>query len=434
MGLPIVEEEDSSANASPVKVQSSPTGVNRLFGALQANRYYRIYWFGNQAGTLMMQMQAVANGYLAYTLTGSAAALGIVGLASGLPQLLFSPVAGVIADRYPKRNLLLLVQFILCLTSLAIGVLIGLGLIQYWHLVVTGFIQGLCFSINMPARQSWIPSLVKREDLPNAIALNNAGLNASRILGPAIAGLLIAVPWFNVNGIYYLRVLAFGWVLYLLLQIPILGEPIKGTRSASVFQEATGGLRYIWRSEVLAPLFTLALVTLLLGTSYQTLLPAFALDTLNVGSEGLGLMMTAVGTGAILGSLSMAYFSRSKRKGRIQAVAGTVVGIGLACFGVFSFLNLFPLVLVSLLVVGASMDFYSTINNTLIMLNTEQALYGRVMAIYMMTWSLAPLSSAPFGALMDSIGGPPTMILIGFTLAAVVVSMATLHPGYRRLT
>jgi MFS family permease len=195
----------------------------------------------------------------------------------------------------------------------------------------------------------------------------------------------------------------------------------------------TAGLRYIFHHETLAPLFTLALVTLLLGSSYMALIPAFALNTLNVGSEGLGLMMTCIGVGALCGSLSMAYFSRSKRKGRIQAVAGTALGVGLASFGLFSGLHLFPLVLVSLFVVGISNDFYSTINNTLIMLNTDRNLYGRVMATYMMTWSLAPLSSAPFGALMDHIGGPPTMLLIGGTLALFVVGMSTLHPGYRRL-
>ena len=405
-----------------------------MFGALAQNKHYRTYWFGNQASTMMFQMQMVAQGYLAYTLTGSATALGIVGLAQGLPQFCFSPVAGVIADRYPKRTLLILNQGVLCLNALALGLLVGFGLIQYWHLVVSAFIQGMMVSINMPARQSWIPSLVSQDDLPNAIALNNAGLNASRIVGPSVAGILIAIPWFNVNGVYYLRVIAFAWVLYSLLQIPILGEPDSNAKKGRVIDEVTAGMRYIWSHDTLAPLFTLALVTLLLGSSYQNLLPAFALNTLSVGSEGLGLMMTAVGVGALIGSLSMAYFSRSKRKGRIQAVAGTTLGISLFAFGVSSGIHSFPLALLSLFVVGMANDFYSTINNTLIMLNTDKALYGRVMAVYMMTWSLAPLSSAPFGALMDHIGGPTTMLLIGGVLALFVISMATMHPGYKRLT
>lgn len=422
-----------SESAGALASEHGPSGFGRMFGALNHNPYYRTYWFGNQAGTLMMQMQMVAQGYLAFTLTGSAEALGIVGLAQGLPQLLFSPVGGVIADRYAKRNLLVLVQVILCLTALLVGVLIGLRQIQYWHLVASGFVQGLCFSIYMPARQSWIPSLVGEDELANAIALNNAGLNASRILGPSVAGLLIAVPWFNVNGVYYLRAVAFVWVLYSLLQVPILGRP-EHKRSDKVVEEMTAGMRYIALHETLAPLFTLALVTLLLGSSYQMLLPAFALNTLSVGSEGLGLMMTAVGVGALCGSLAMAYFSRSERKGRIQAVAGVSLGLSLLAFGIFSGLKVFPLALLALLVVGISNDFYSTINNTLIMLNTDRALYGRVMAVYMMTWSLASLSAAPFGALMDRIGGPMTMMLIGGVLAVFVLMMALFHRGYRRLT
>jgi len=404
-----------------------------MFGAFNNNPYYRTYWFGNQASTLMMMMQGVAQGYLAYTLTGSATALGIVGLAQGLPQFVFAPVGGVIADRYAKRNLLLVIQLVLCVSALVIGVLIALGLIQYWHLVVTGFIQGLCFSMYMPARQSWIPSLVAREDLANAIALNNAGLNASRILGPAIAGILIAIPWINVTGVYYLRVIAFGWVLYSLLQIPIQGEA-EGKRSDRVFDELTAGVRYIARDETLGPLFTLAVVSLLLGSSYQMLLPAFALNTLSVGSEGLGFMMAAVGIGALCGSLSMAYFSRSKNKGRIQATAGVGLGVALAAFGLFSGFHSFALVLLALFAVGISNDFYSTINNSLIMLNTDRNLYGGVMAVYMMTWALSSLSAAPFGALMDRIGGPPTMLLIGGTLALFVAGMAAFHPGYRRIT
>jgi MFS family permease len=415
-------------------VDQAPTGLGRIFGAFSQNPYYRTYWFGNQASTLMMMMQGVAQGYLAYQLTGSAEALGLVGLAQGLPQLFLSPFGGVIADRYPKRNLLLLVQVVLCLSSLAIGILIGIGMIQYWHLLVTGFIQGMCFSINMPARQAWIPSLVSTEDLPNAIALNNAGLNASRILGPAIGGLLIAVPWINVNGIYYLRVAAFVWVLYSLLQIPILGEEEKGRKRGKFVDELTAGLRYIWSHETLAPLFTLALVTLLLGSSYQMLLPAFALSTFGLQSEGLGFMMAAVGIGALSGSLSMAYFSRSKRKGRIQAVAGVTLGLALFAFGITGGLKIYWLALVTLFIVGMANDFYSTINNTLIMLNTDRALQGRVMSAYMMTWSLAPLSAAPFGIVMDHIGGPSTMLFIGGVLAVFVLLMATLHPGYRRLT
>jgi MFS family permease len=408
-------------------------GLARIFGALQRSPYYRTYWFGNQASLLVTQMQMVAMGYLAYTLTNSAAILGLVSLATGLPQLLFSPFGGVIADRYPKRNLLLGVQAVLCANAVVVGALISLGVIQWWHLMIASFVQGMCWSVNMPARQSWIPALVEEPELPNAIALNNAGMNAARIVGPAIAGGLIAVPWFGPNGIFYMSIPAVAWVYYSLLQIPIRGEP-SGKVRASFWTEFSTGLRYIWSHATLGPLFTLAVVTLLLGMSYQMLLPAYALGVFNVGSEGQGLMATMVGIGALCGSLSMAYFSRSRRKGRIQAAAGTVLGVGLLAFGIVSGLKLFGAALAILFVVGMATDFYSTINNTLILLNTDRELFGRVMSVYMMTWSLAPLAAAPFGTAMDHVGGALTMILIGATLTVFVVGMTRFHPGFRQLT
>src|SRR5438046_2995922 len=134
--------------------------VHRVFGALADNRYYRAYWTGNQANTLVMQMQQVANGYLAYTLTDSAAALGIVAFAQSAPMLIFSPVGGVLADRLEKRGLLLWMQGLQCLISFTIGVLVALDRIEYWHLVVSAAIQGMSFAIMVPTRQSWIPQLV----------------------------------------------------------------------------------------------------------------------------------------------------------------------------------------------------------------------------------------------------------------------------------
>jgi len=422
-----------SPQPTPPIATDHPHGFGRMFGALQQAPYYRTYWFGNQASLLVMQMQNVAMGYLAFTLTHSAAILGLVNLATGVPMLAMSPFGGVIADRYPKRKIILTVQLVLCGTAVTLGTLVTLGLIQWWHLMIGAFVQGMCFSIVMPARQSWIPSLVGEAELPNAIALNNAGMNAARIVGPALGGVLIAIPAFGARGIFYLSIPAVMWVFYSLLQIPIRGEAMQRKR-ASFWSEFSAGLTYIRTHEILAPLFAMALVTLLLGMSYQLLLPAYALGVFNVGSEGLGLMAAVVGVGALSGSLMMAYFSRSRQKGRIQTIAGITLGVGLVSFGVASGFHAFVVALGVLFIVGVATDFYSTINNTLILLNTDRALYGRVMSIYMMTWSLAPLASAPFGSAVDHLGGPLTMILIGGTLTIFVVAMVRLNPGFRKLS
>ncbi|HLZ09866.1 MAG TPA: MFS transporter, partial [Chloroflexota bacterium] len=304
--------------------------------------------------------------------------------------------------------------------------------IQWWHLMIASFVQGVCFSINMPTRQSWIPSLVKAGELPNAIALNNAGMNAARIIGPALGGLLIGLPGVGAAGVFYLALPAMIWVFYSFLQVPIRGDPDRKKRR-SFWSEFGAGFRYVGKHEILAPLFAMALVVLLLGMSYQMLLPAFALGVFKVGSAGLGLMGAVIGAGALAGSLMMAYLSRSGKKGQIQAVAGVGLGLGLLFFGLASAAQAFIPALVILFFVGIATDFYSTINNTLILLNSDRALFGRVMSLYMMTWSLAPLAAAPFGTAIDHFGGAATMIGIGLVLTLFVVAMVRFTPGFKRL-
>jgi MFS family permease len=329
-------------------------------------------------------------------------------------------------------------QAVQCVVSLAIGILVATDRIEYWHLLVSAIIQGMSFAVMMPTRQSWIPQLVPRQDLTSALALNNAGMNASRVIGPALAGVLIAVPWFGVKGVYFLRVLAFAWVMYTILQIPILGEPEEREESTSgalrgISDQLTSGLRYIWNHETLLSLFIFAVVTMLLGQSYQQLLPAYALGVFDVGAEGQGTMQAVVGVGGLVGSLTMAYLSRNPNRAKIQAYTGTALGGALMLFGVCSAFNWFFISLIALFFVGLTLDFNATINQTLIMLNADRALYGRVMAVYMMTWALSGFSASASGALMDHVGGAITMLSQGLVLAVFVVLMATFNRGYRSI-
>jgi MFS family permease len=435
MAAPVV-----AAEAAEAEVEVREGMLRRVFGVLGDNSYYRQYWFGNQANTLVMQMQQVANGYLAYTLTDSAAALGVVALAQSLPMLLFSPLGGVLADRLEKRGLLIWMQALQCLISLVIGILVAINRIEYWHLVVTSAIQGASFAIMVPTRQSWIPQLVPRQDLTGALALNNAGLNASRVIGPSLAGIMIAVPWFGVKGVYFLRVVAFAWVMFTLLQIPIRGVPevraaveSGGQRMHDFAAQLTSGLRYIWRHETLLSLFIFAVVTMLLGQSYQQLLPAYALGVFNVGPEGQGVMQAVVGFGGLVGSLAMAYMSQNPNRGKIQSYTGTALGVALMLFGVCAAFNWYLISLGALFLVGLTLDFNATINQTLIMLNTDRALYGRVMSVYMMTWALSGFSASLSGVLMDHFGGAITMFAQGLILAVFVVLMSSYNGGYRKI-
>jgi MFS family permease len=339
-----------------------------------------------------------------------------------------------------KRQLLLMMQAVQCVLSVLIGVLLVFNLLQYWHLVVTAAIQGVSFAIIMPTRQSWIPQLVPREDLTSAVALNNAGMNASRVIGPALAGVLIAVPWFGVTGVFFLRILAFAWVMFTLLSIPILGEPEPAAaqtdgrrRVAELAAQMTSGLRYIGSRETLLSLFIFAVVTMLLGQSYQQLLPAYALGVFNVGPEGQGVMQAVVGVGALVGSLTMAYLSHNPNRAKIQAYTGTALGVALATFGVCAAFQQFGISLIALFLVGLTLDFNATINQTLIILNTDQALYGRVMSVYMMTFAISGFSASASGYMMDQVGGAITMLVQGTALAVFVILMATMNRGYQQI-
>jgi MFS family permease len=431
----------------PVREQAGATELpekqgflGRIFGTLGANDDYRTFWYGNQIFMLVMQMQIVASGYLAYVLTNSATALGIVAVASGIPQLVISPLGGMLADRYPKRQLLIVAQGVVCLASATIGVLVLLNWIQYWHLIVASVVLGSSFAVIVPARQSWIPDMVKSQDLTSALALNNAGMNAARVVGPAVAGILIAVPWFGVQGVYLLQILAFIGVLVMLMQVSNPGMPelreaatVGANRVLAFSAELTSGLRYISNRATLTSLFIFAVVTMLLGQSYQNLIPAYALGVFNVGAEGQGIMQTAAGLGALFGSLTMAYLSQNPERVKIQAYSGTALGIALAIFGLCSAFQFFPGSLLALFVVGLALDFNATINQTLIMLNSDKALFGRVMAVYMMTFSLSGFSASLSGFMMDHIGGAATMLGQGIVLAIFVVYMATMNKGYRQI-
>ncbi|MCX6020166.1 MAG: MFS transporter [Chloroflexi bacterium] len=382
-------------------------------------RDFLILWMGNLGSMTAMGMQQVAMGYLAYRLSGSATALGAVTLAWGVPQLIFSLVGGVVADRFPKRNLLITSQSVMFTVALINTILIATGMIQLWHLVMLGLVQGTVFAFNMPARQALVPALVGRDNLANAVALNNAGMNLTRVLGPSLAGYLISVPGIDVAGVYFTMALCYLVALGMLFQIPSSrggrGQATKG----SVSEQLTAGIRYIWGQPKLTVLLVAAFAVVLLGQPYQSLMPIFALKVHNVGSQGLGMLSAAAGIGAFLGSLVVAYISAYPRKEIVQSVAGLVFGVALLCFALAP---TFQLALAMMLIVGAAGNMYMALNNTLIMINTEPSMYGRVMSVYMMTFAMMPLSSFPMSVLADAIGAPWTIAGAGVLTALAVAA------------
>ena len=367
-----------------------------------------------------MQINIVARSWLAYDITGSAFMLGIVAAARSLPQLVLAPVGGVAADRFDKRRLLIGSQLILTFLALGNAILVHLGVIEIWHLFVIGVVQGVTHPFTMPTRTALVPHLVSERQIPNALALDSTGRNINRVAAPALAGVLIAI---DPTLAFYAIAVGYALATATLIGLPsgFRGAALKG----SAFSEIAVGFRYIAERRAILALMLLSFAVVILGMPFQQLLPVFQKEVLDVGPRALGFMFTAVGAGAIIGSLLAAFLSDRPNKGQLQIGAGLMFGVSLTAFALS---ESYLLSLVLLTVVGFSSQSYLTINRILVMQNTERHLYGRVMSIYMMTWSLVPAVVLPIGIVVDRVGVSATVAVSGVALVIVLAGAAASFP------
>ncbi len=436
--------------------------VHKTFSALKIPAY-RLLWFSMLASFAGMQMQMVARGLLAYDIGGTNSAIAVVSLGWGIPMLLFSLVGGTVADRIDRRKLMMLSQLMTAAVALVIAVLVHTGSIQIWHLFVAGLAQGVVFSFSGPARQAFIPEVVGEKELMNAIALNQAGMNLTRVAGPSIAGALIALPWVDIQGVFYLQAALNLLALVLILAIPLVkvapevaeeraerevrGESwgSQGGHHGTMTQDLVDGLRYVFASPILLTLLVMGLVPALIGMSYQSFLPVFAKDVFGDGehrnAEGLGLMMTVSGIGALAGSLVMATMADFPRRTQLQLLSGLGFGMFLAAFAL---MGNYIGALMALAMLGFMASYFQGLNSTMVMTASDAQFYGRVMSVNMMTFSLMPLGTLPMGFIADSIGsvslGPIDLVGIqaaqfgaGILLTVFVLAVTVFNPAYRQL-
>ena len=411
----------------------SPSKPVFRFAPALESPHFRLLWLGMLPATMAHQMGIVATGYSAYTLTGGATALGIVSVAMGLPMLVFSLIGGVVADRAPRRAVLLITQGVLALASGALAALAFAGALQVWHLFIFGAVQGTAFSFNMPARQAYIAEVVGPKLLRNALALNNAGMNFSRIVGPSLAGGILAVGALGVGGAFAGMSAMYAVVLLALLRLPPRRtdqEDSDRPRREGGWAQMMEGLGYVKSSPTLMALLALAFLPIFFGMPFQTLMPLFAEEVHGVGAAGLGALMTSVGVGALVGSLVVATLSGRPRLGTLQLGVGVGFGLSLVAFALAPS---FMLAIAVLAVVGATSAAQMALNQTLVMANTLPRLHGRIMSVYMLTFALMPVATLPSAWLADRIGGPATIAGLGALVAGSVVAVALLYPPYRRI-
>lgn len=395
------------------------SGFIRSFASLGVP-LYRLLWLGMLFSIGAMQIELVAIAWLAYDLSGSGLTLGIVMAARGLPQLILSPYSGVAADRYDKRALLVWSQSAVTVVAITLAVLVHSGVIEIWHLVALGLLQGVVTPFTMPTRTALIPDLVPERQIPNALALESTGRNINRVVAPSIAGVLLAI---NPALAFYAIAIVYAVAVLTLYRLPtgLRGEGARG----GVWRQMASGFTYVWERPSLFALLLLAYVPILIGMPFQSLLPIFQREVLAVSEGALGLMYTATGIGAIIASVVVAGMSDSPHKARVQIASGVVFGVALFAFALSRdyLLSIFLLLLVGFFSTG-----YLTLNRMLVGMQTERAMYGRVMAIYGMTWSIMPIAVLPYGALVDVFGVSATVagggLLVALFIGLVAVSFS----------
>ena len=401
---------------------------NLLVRALR-HRNYRLFFGGQGISLIGTWMTRVATGWLVYRLTGSAFLLGLVSFSSQIPILLLGPFAGVWVDRLNRHRVLVVTQALSMVQSFALAGLALAHIITVHEVILLNLFQGAINAFDMPARQAFLIEMVEdREDLGNAIALNSSLVNAARLIGPSVAGLLIAAVGegycFLVDGFSYMAVIAS------LLAMTVTPRVIEHVR-ASVLSELRDGWEYVRGFRPIWSILLLLAIISLVGMPYTTLMPIFAGKTLHGGAHTLGFMMGAVGVGALTGAVRLAARRSVLGLGRLIAMTSAGFGAGLIAFSLSRELWLSLLLLV---VTGFCFMQQMASSNTILQTITEDSKRGRVMSFYSIAFQgVAPFGSLTAGAIASRIGAPHTLMIGGAICICGAGWFATQLPAIRRV-
>ena len=389
---------------------------------------YRYLW----TGTLMMSagqwVQQVTLGWLLYDMTGNSMLLGALNGLRALPFLITGPMAGVAADRMNRRKLLLHTQWVLIITAILMGALVASPYLHVWHIFLFTLITGVAWTITEPVRMSMIPSVVPKESLANAIALNSGGFNLMKVIGPALGGALIAV--FGAAENFYIQAAAYAGVLVMIYLMAIPAQRAEARRS-SAMANLKEGFAYVWSTPAILALMALAYVPRVFAVPYQTLMPVFQKDVLRVGPEGLGMLMAAPGLGAVIAVLVMASLgNRLKRQGVLLVVSIVILGFFLI---LFSQLTSLPLALITLVIAGFFQMFFLASTATMLQLLVPDELRGRVMSLYMLDRGFMPAGALFAGTAAHFIGAPMAVAAMGAIVILLTSVVAWRIPAIRTL-
>ena len=387
-------------------------GGMRTWAALKS-RSFRFYFGSSMAQMGSMNVQQMVQPWLVYEITGSSAMLGAASLAGAIPMLALSPLGGYLADRFPKKNILMIGQAASIVLALLLGLGITLGLVTAWVLLGAAAVQGASMAIMMPARQAMVVEIVPRADLSNAVALNNMGMNANRVMAPAFTGFLIAVLG-PASGYYVIAAL---FVLAVAMTAQLPKAPPSSDREGFLPQ-MRAAIVYVREDRTILAILMVTLGGVLLSMPYMALLPAFAKDVLATGPLRLGILMTASGVGALVASLAIASM-RDHNRGHWYL--GSMVLLGVALVG-FAISRSYLLALLFIIPIGVGQAGRMAYSNILVQAYVQDGYRGRVMSFFMMEFGLTSLSTFAVAMLADLVGiqwalGATGALLVVFTLA-----------------
>jgi MFS family permease len=401
--------------------------INDTFIALSYPNY-RLWFIGQIVSLIGTWMQATAQGYLIYQITKSDAFLGYVSFANGLPILLFTLFGGVVADRIPRRRLIVITQTSMMILAFILAALTFTNLVQPWHIIVLAFLLGTANAFETPARQSFVAEMVDRKDMTNAIALNSTMFNIGTVVGPAVAGLVYA--WLGPGWCFTINGISFIAVIFALLLMKLSGI-LNQSSGKSAFNELKEGVIYSWQEKTIRALLANLAVVGIIAFGLLALLPAWSVDVLKGNVTTNGLLLSARGIGSLIGALMIAYIGSGGTRGKIWAIGYFFSPI---FFMIFAFIHVVSLSLAVMVCVGWAVMAMINTTNALVQYQVPDQLRGRVMGVYSLVFMGGSSVGALFAGLVAQRVGEPITVMVFSCIMMVMFIIAFINnPNLRKL-
>jgi predicted MFS family arabinose efflux permease len=400
-----------------------PLGILRI-------RPFLVLYINATVVYLGVMAQTVARSWLAFQLTGSNAALGGVLLAFGVTMLVATPWGGVAADRLPKRLVLQFAVFLLAIASLGVGLAVAFDVVEYWMLLAASVLQALAFALFNPARMAFLSELVPRTAVPSAISLLLVNTEVNRVIGPAVAGLVIGSLSFGTAAVFLATAGLSAVGLLLTAALPP-GRRVSDASDRSPLGELADGVRYVRRRPELLALLWCGIGVTMSGLPYLAFLPTVASDLFDLGSAGYGILSSASAVGAVVMGLLLGRRSYRRSEARVMVLAGTTFGMALCALALAP---VFAVAVAALLVIGGAMMAFQTSNQSLLISLSDMEYHGRIQGLIMLSFGAFGIAALPLGLLADALGLRWTLGGMGLAVALLTVLFAVDSRGRRART